>query len=355
MRYAVLLSGLLHAALVAVMLFGLAYLKEQDPFENAVLVELVYEEPEADLLPEPEPEVVEEVEPEVLEEPDPEIAEKAEPEVVEESEPEIAEEIETEPLEEPAPEIVEDAEPEVLEEPEPEIVEQIEPETQEASEPEPEIAEAAEPVSPFTAPPLPIAKPALPLAAATPESLVPEQESLAQEEAGDSVEPEPEQPEVAEAEVKTKKPPEAQPPAPYTSQDQIGSVSAGQLLARLEQIRDPTTQAKENPELWKIRQAFCRQMVKCWRVDARNPPSHKFSVDIKVAFDPQGSLQVAQIEEVGRMVQDASFNMFVRDARTALQNCSPFDLPPEHYNLWRQFSMRFVPNLPAPGWCQVEN
>lgn len=137
-----------------------------------------------------------------------------------------------------------------------------------------------------------MSKPQIPLAADTPEPLI-EEEAPAVVEA----EPEPTELDLADS-VPAEEP---QTPAPYTSQDQVGSVTADQLLARLDQLRDPEAQAEENPELWKIRQAICRQMVKCWRVDTRNPPSHKFSVDIKVAFDPQGSLQKAQIGEVGRM------------------------------------------------------
>lgn len=115
--------------------------------------------------------------------------------------------------------------------------------------------------------------------------------------------------------------------------------SAASLLARLEELKDESLQAEEDPKLWAVIRAVRHQIARCWTASDRD----RFRVDIDVAFDRDGRLKKALIKQPGRMVADPAYRDFAIGARRALSDCSPFELPGESYDVWQQFTMRFVP------------
>ena len=99
--------------------------------------------------------------------------------------------------------------------------------------------------------------------------------------------------------------------------------------------------AKSNPELWAVVSALRAQVARCW-VGADRPDDVPDFIDIEVAFDRSGRLDMARVQDAGRILRDDAFGREAGRARTALQACSPFALPSEHYGLWQRFTMRFV-------------
>ena len=334
---AILLSALLHAAVAALLLWGLPRLGAPLDEPPALPVEVVIleqpepevaEEPAATPAPEPEP-------PAEAPAPEPEPVELAEPE----PEPELAEQPTAEPEEaetperEPEPDVAEEPEPEIAEEPEPDILEEPAPELAEGALPEPDTAETPQPEPQPTEP----AEPAPPSVATAVPSIIPPRK------------PEPVSP---KAQVAAQPPPEElteiEPPEPtLTRPPDSAPLTPQGLLADLAALRDEDARAKANPELWEIVTAVRAQIARCWQLgpaEARNP---RLSVDIAVAFDRDGRLLKTQVQEIGRMVVDEEFKVFATSAHRALKACSPFDLPADKYDIWRDFTLRFVPRQPS--------
>lgn len=384
------LSALMHAAVGALAISGVISPKDPLPESEPLVVELIFE-PEPPLvveeppleLPEPPPldlaeppeievEVEPEPEPEAPEPPTLDLAEapevEAEPEPAPEppAEPEMEAELESppEPVESEPVELepIEAAPADPRSEPEaPSAVSKLPPPPlksiateNEAPEAPVEIPEAAipelaavllqeseppslerieAPVPNLPVPPLPQCRPQRakqevesPIEEAAPEPI--EEELTAEIEPVKQSEP---PPEVAEA------------PAAYIDKNQIGEVTPNQLLANLQALQNEDLQAELNPELWEVIRLVRTQIAQCWQSDSQEPWDAAFSVDIQVAFEPNGALKTARIQEAAQMVNDDHFKDFAVQARTALKICSPFNLPEDKYDIWRSFTMRFLP------------
>ncbi len=99
--------------------------------------------------------------------------------------------------------------------------------------------------------------------------------------------------------------------------------------------------ARGNPELWAVISALRTQVARCWAGAEEQPGAPDF-VDVEVAFDRSGRLDLARVRDAGRLLRDEAFSQEAARARKALQACSPFALPSEHYGLWQRFTMRFM-------------
>ena len=387
-RLALALSAGLHGALLALLLGELVQLGDPLPLNQAIPVTVVYEDqsdPEVEVAEAigPEPEVAEEILHKPEPEPQPETVEETPPEPEPEPQPETVEETPPEPEPEPQPETVEetpararagtgagdrrgdpararagtaagdrrgdpararagtaardrrgDPRPSPSRNRSPRTVEEIPPAPE--PEPEPEIVEETPPA------PLPelVLLPTPPLPARKPESAG----LLPTSDPEPPVAPEPAETVLAEPAAPKEPAPlsEAVEPA-YRHQGESGAVTPEQFLANLTALADEDLQAERNPALWEVVRAVRKQMRQCWMLDPRNPPSARMTVDMKLKFDRDGRVLTAEIKEIGRMVNDQAYQTFVVDARAALMSCSPFELPPETYGIWRSFTMRFVP------------
>ncbi|MEM7172451.1 MAG: hypothetical protein AAF530_19945 [Pseudomonadota bacterium] len=323
---------------------------EEAPLEEEPLEELPQEpvetaENEEPLEPDPLPEPIEEVAEVEVPEPAP-----VEENPLDESVTEDIAELTPEPIaEEPAPPepvapepVVEEAplieEPPIVDppiaDPPVEVVETPTPADAPATVPELpveplETAEAA--VGPLPPPPVPLRKP--PEIAALDEPVI--ATTVAEEEPPVSAEPAP--PVAAQAESPSE-------PAPdYLSQDQIQLADRDTFLERLENLKDEDFQARANPELWQVIHAVRAQMASCWFLDPNNPPASTMTVDFRLQLDRNGIVTKVEVQQVARMVNDKPFSRFARQARQAVISCSPFELPAEHFAIWQDFTMRFVP------------
>jgi hypothetical protein len=357
-----LLSSLLHTALAAVLWFGLpSWGRSLPAMESAITVELVSELPEdprppapeiAAIAPEPEreaarpdptppaprppPEPVAEPEPEVpAPEPEPEVAEPApepEPEVVAEPEPAP----EPEPVPQPEPEVV--AEPE----PAPEVAEP-EPEQQAALEPEPSPEPAPARPQPPRSLPKPQTKPSPPPTPTPAET-----------------KPEPPQ-EVARAEPPAPpEPPRSEPPKedefaallrsveemPRQVQGEVRQQGSGRSADAVGRARTEIGEAQlSNGEI----DALMRQIGGCWTLPAGIEGIEDMVVRLRIQVRPDRNVQIVTIEDQARLNRDPTFRAVAESARRAVDRCSPLNLPPDKYALWRDIVMNFYPEYAIGG------
>ena len=295
MRSAAFFSGVLHASVLAVLVFGLpSFVSPLN--ENVVPVEIVNLADLAELMSKPVPEP----------EPEPKAEEKA-------PEPE-QQQAKLEP--EPTP-------PEPEPEPEPEAVPEPEPEPPEAKvEPEPE---------PEPAPPPPEAKPEPEPEPAIAKPPVPKRRPV----------------------VKLAKPEKKAPPKPKP--DQLTSILRN--VEKLKDQPKPAAndKAAKAPEKGPVAprvsvfeqnqmvQAIQQQLRACWRLDPGAREAEDMVVEINVRLNPDGSVRQADIVDTVRMVQDAYFRSAAENAKRAIDVCSPFELPVRKYDVWRELTLRFNP------------
>jgi outer membrane biosynthesis protein TonB len=148
--------------------------------------------------------------------------------------------------------------------------------------------------------------------------------------------------EAQQAEAEPEPAQSAQPPAGLAK-----PATPAALLANLAALADEDAQAEAKPELWEVIRAVRAQIKRCWLINPAESRNPKLSVEIAVAFDRGGALLKAQVLGVARMVQDEEFKAFAVSAHGALEACSPFELPTDRYDIWRAFTMRFVPREPS--------
>ena len=121
-----------------------------------------------------------------------------------------------------------------------------------------------------------------------------------------------------------------------------GRVTGNQLLENLAIVGDETAQAEANPELWEVVRLLRQQIRECWRLGRPGQSNPDFVVEMEVKLSRSGAVAHAHILDVGRMVENASFADFARNARSAFQSCSPYALPAERYTIWNSFVLRFL-------------
>ena len=295
-----LFSSLLHTALAALLYFGLPSLTRPPPaMERAVTVELVSETE--------------------LEPPAPEVAATApEPErtaATPEPRPPPPAEPEPEPEPEPQPE----PEPAVAPEPEPEPA--VEPAPEPESVVEPEVARPAVPEPPRPAPPTPkpSLKPPPPQAAA----------------------PEP--------------PPE---PRLTTKEDAFAALlkSVEELDRRVQgetvqsgSGRSETAAGQAQSVLGEAQLSFGeidalkRQINRCWALPVSLEGIENMVVQLRIQVRPDRTVQSVTIQDQSRLGRDPIFRAVAESARRAVDKCSPLNLPPGKYALWRDIVMNFYP------------
>ena len=68
-------------------------------------------------------------------------------------------------------------------------------------------------------------------------------------------------------------------------------------------------------------------------------------IEIKVAVNPDGRVKTASITNSGRMFTDPFFRAMAESALRAVKNprCSPFKVPVERYDVWKDLTLVFNP------------
>lgn len=289
MQRAVLFSFAFHLTLLLVMVFGVPSLNERREIAPPIPVQLValsQEDMPAPPKPEPKPAKVEKPKP---------------------PEPEPLKEQTKLPEPAPAPEPAPRAEPEpqaVVPPPEPEPV-PPEPETK------PELAEES--------PPPPTPKPKPQIKVATPEP------------------------------PKDEKPPE----------DRLTTIlrNVDKLRERQTATAEPTEQAPEpEPEprgsriqLMNLARSIQQQMSSCWRIEPGARDAEDLVVEVRVTLRRDGSVGGVRFVDQLRVASDAFYRSAAENARRAIIDCAPFELPLKDYEVWREMRLTFDPKFMFGG------
>ena len=286
MRRGVLFSVLLHLTVFVLFVVG--------PFSFS---------PQADVAPPIPIEIVSFLE---LSEPEPE----PEPEPVAELPPPTPKPVPIAP--EPEPEPVPAVEPE----PEPELAElEPEPEPEPVVEPEPEPEPEEKPAE---IPPKPARKP---------------------------------QTQVAMADEKKQE--ETQPEDRLTSilrnVDKLRDKADKKETQVAERSQPQTTRPVSAIEQMTMVRTIQRQMARCWQIEPGARDAESLVVEIRVVLNPDASVRDARIIDFERMFSDSFFRSAAENARRAIYRCSPFDLPANKYEVWREMTLKFDPRLMFGG------
>ncbi|HXV24979.1 MAG TPA: energy transducer TonB [Alphaproteobacteria bacterium] len=295
MRRSIVLSAVLHLAILVLVIVGLPRWQKPIEVAPAIPVEVVtLSDKSAAPKAEPKPEPVK-LEPPKAEPPPPAPAPPPSP-------PPAAEPV---PEPEPAPQEVAALPPE----PEPEPVPLPEPEPK----PKPEVKEP-EPPKPVVKPKPPAPKPKQ--VAKKPEEKKPEEpqklsflktvEKLRQ--TTETAKAEPQEPQ-----------PQPQPVAPPSSvEDQLARNELSEMIRR--------------------------KVEGCWNVPAGAREAEDLLVEIKVVLNRDGSVIRADIVDSARATTDTFYRAAAESARRAVQICSPFsELPADRYDIWQTLTLRFNP------------
>jgi hypothetical protein len=89
--------------------------------------------------------------------------------------------------------------------------------------------------------------------------------------------------------------------------------------------------------------AIRRQIERCWNVPAGARDAENLIVEIRVRLNPDGSVFQAEILDTVRLASDAFYRAAAESALRAVRLCSPLQLPPKKYNVWKIVTLRFNP------------
>lgn len=86
------------------------------------------------------------------------------------------------------------------------------------------------------------------------------------------------------------------------------------------------------------------QVASCWRIDGGRQEARGLLVPIRVRLASDGSvIGSPRVQEPGRYASDGYYRSAADAAVRAVLACSPFDLPPQDYDLWRDLVLNFDP------------
>jgi hypothetical protein len=369
-----LLSSLLHAVLAGLLYFGLPSLTRPPPaMEQAVTVELVTEVPETERQP-PAPEVATTAPapereaaapepnptpptptPEPQPGPPPPAPVLAEPEPPPQPEPPRPAPPQPEPAPPPQPEPPQpevalaepDAAPEPPRPPEPVVQPKpapapvTEPASSAPQVPPPEMAQHTPQPPPPTPPtPKPTLKPEPP-------------KTVAEQEPRPKPGPEP-QPQAKP------EPPKPEPPKEDAFAALLKSVEQMDRRVESEDVqtgrgRSAAAEGQARTTIGEAALSFSevdalrRQIGGCWTLPVGVEGIQDMVVQLRIEVRPDRTVQRVTIGDQSRLDRDPSFRAVAESARRAVDRCSPLNLPPGKYSVWRDIMMNFYPQDAISG------
>ncbi|MDX2145327.1 MAG: hypothetical protein SFV19_18385 [Rhodospirillaceae bacterium] len=81
----------------------------------------------------------------------------------------------------------------------------------------------------------------------------------------------------------------------------------------------------------------------CWRIDPGKEGIEELSAEIRVFINPDGSVQQAQIVDMGRYFADSAFRTFANSARNAVLSCGNIPITAQRYETFKQIDFNFMP------------
>jgi outer membrane biosynthesis protein TonB len=73
----------------------------------------------------------------------------------------------------------------------------------------------------------------------------------------------------------------------------------------------------------------------CWRIDPGKEGIEELSAEIRVLINRDGSVQQAQIVDMGRYFADSAFRTFANSARNAVLSCGNIPFSPQRYDTFK--------------------
>ncbi|MFN4090086.1 MAG: hypothetical protein ACK4QW_13745 [Alphaproteobacteria bacterium] len=155
-------------------------------------------------------------------------------------------------------------------------------------------------------------------------------------------EPEPRKPEPQRPE-----PPKPEPP----KRDDLADLA--KAVQDLKRSDPPPRQAAASPATASTRfageltlseeDALRRQIERCWSVPSGARDGRDLIVEVRVSLNPDGSVRDARAVQSPRMASDPFYRAAAESAVRAVQRCSPLNVPPNKYSVWREMTLTFNP------------
>jgi TonB family protein len=94
--------------------------------------------------------------------------------------------------------------------------------------------------------------------------------------------------------------------------------------------------------------ALRRQIGRCWTLPVGADRIEGMVVRLRIQVRPDRTVQQVSIQDGARMT-DPTFRAVAESARRAVDRCSPLQLPPGKYSIWRDIVMSFHPEDAISG------
>ena len=111
--------------------------------------------------------------------------------------------------------------------------------------------------------------------------------------------------------------------------------------------REDSNQAPVPQDIKEIYAQLTKQLARCWNpVDADKYTKNQ-AIVIRVDVNPDRTIQKAQTVDLMRYKTDTDFRVAADNALKALRHpyCTPLDLPPDRYDLWKTITFSFDASL----------
>jgi type VI secretion system protein VasI len=95
--------------------------------------------------------------------------------------------------------------------------------------------------------------------------------------------------------------------------------------------------------------ALRQQILGCWTLPVGVDGLEDMVVQLRIQVRPDRTVQAVTIEDQDRLGRDPQFRTVAQSASRAVERCSPLDLPPDKYDLWRSIIMNFYPEDAISG------
>lgn len=125
--------------------------------------------------------------------------------------------------------------------------------------------------------------------------------------------------------------------APSEDQDAETNEATQSQPSQIARLSDRLTMSEQD--------AVRRQLAQCWNVLAGAEYAENLAVELRVFMNPDRTVRQAAVMNQIRYATDQTFRAAADAALRALRNprCSPLNLPPEKYEQWEVFVIRFDP------------
>lgn len=226
--------------------------------------------------------------------------------------------------------------------------------TQTNKPPPPEPARRPQPEQKSEAPPRPVQPQQT---APTPPKPVPPKPPEPKKAEAPPPKPEPAPAEAKPEQTKTVAPKPEKRPEPPAKQEEAQQEQFKSLLRNLmpEDQAAESEKAGEGKQSSSVLTRFSQQMTmseldalrqqlsQCWSLMAGARYAEHLIVDIKLFVNPDRTIRDARIENQLRYSTDSYFRAAADSALRAVYRCSPLDLPPNKYDLWKVITVTFDP------------